>query len=653
MSRELAAVLTAAAAARGAAALWAPEPSLRFAKFGVLADRLRASGWLPEEPFAYSPAYTYLVAAVRAVAGDADVALAAVQAAVGCGAVAALWWLTRQAFGPRPALVAGLAAAVAAPLVQYAVAFESDGLGLALLLAGGAVAASAPAARGGAGWRLLAAGILLGLRTCQRPSGVLAVAVVAAVVALAGRPDGPRRRAAAALLVVAGAALPLAGVVTLNLHAAGGAVPVMSSSGWVLYTSHNHAATGLGYAPPPLALELKRSPLPDPVERMDDAVSRRIASWVEGRALDPAEASGFWRREALDRILERGAAAQLGRQIDRLHFMVHAYDAHDNAALAAQAERLRRWPLVGSGLLLPLGVAGLARWLARRRPGGMPALLAAALLLMPLASMTAFYVVARFRLELLALLLPFAAWGAVDLLPRHRPRSPAADATWATTAVVLLVVAYLPVEAVETHRRRTAVELETVRGELAPDLETAVFHLRRASELARYPAEAARADRRLGELLERLDRPAAAQVARLRADGLLPPAEVARLTRWTEDPDALWAVGRYRLLSHDPRGAASAFAKAHRLAPLDPEIGFSLAVALDAVVPAGDARIRDLTAASLRRGLRFSADAPRAWRLLARHELGLGDVHAAAAASLEAARLAATSPLSTSAASSR
>lgn len=653
MSRGLAAVLTVAAAARGAAVLWASEPSLRFAKFGILADRLRASGWLPEEPFAYSPAYTYLVAAVRSLCGDGDVALAAVQATIDCGAVAALWWLTRLAFGPRPALVAGLAAAVAAPLVQYAVAFESDGLGLALLLAGGAVAASADAAPGHGGRRLVVAGILLGLRTCQRPSGVLAIAGVAAVVALAGRADGRRRRAAAALLVVAGAALPVAAVAALNVRAAGEAVPVMSSSGWVLYTSHNHAATGLGYAPPPLALELKGSTGPDPVQRMDDAVSRRIASWVEGRALDPEAASAFWRREALDRVRERGAVGQLRRQLDRLHFMLHAYDAHDNAALAAQAERLRRWPLAGPGLLLPFGVAGLGRWLARRRPGGTRALLTAALLLTPVASMSTFYVVARFRLELLALLLPFAAWGALDLLSRRRPRSPAADATWAGTAVVLLVAAHLPVEAVETHRRRTAIELETVRGEHATDPETAAFHLRRASELARYPAEAARADGRLGELLELLDLPAAAQRARLRASGILPPAEVARLTRQTEDPDALWAVGRYRLLTNDPRGAAAAFGEAHRLAPLDPEIGFSLAVALDATTPPGDERIRGLAAASLRHGLRFSSDAPRAWRLVARHELGLGRTAAAAAASFEEVRLAATSPASASAASSR
>jgi len=653
MSRGLAAVLAVAAAARGAAVLWAPEPSLRFAKFGILADRLRASGWLPEEPFAYSPAYTYLVAAVRSLAGDADVALAAVQATIDCGAVAALWWLTRQAFGPRPALVAGLAAAVATPLVQYAVAFESDGLGLALLLAGGAVAASADAAPGRGGWRLVVAGILLGLRTCQRPSGVLAVAAVAAVVGLAGRTEGRRRRAAAALLVVAGAALPVAAVVAVNVRAAGEAVPVMSSSGWVLYTSHNHAATGLGYAPPPLALELKGSTGPDPVQRMDDAVSRRIAGWVEGRPLDAAAASAFWRREALDRMRERGALAQLGRQLDRLHFMVHSYDAHDNAALAAQAERLRGWPLVGPGLLLPLGVAGLARWLVRRRPGGTPALLAASLLLTPAASMSAFYVVARFRLELLALLLPFAAWGALDLLARRRPRSLAADATWLGTAALVLVAAHLSVDAVETHRRRTAIELETVRGERAHDPERAVFHLLRASGLARYPAEAARADRRLGQLLELLDRPAAAQRARLRSTGLLPPDEVARLTRWTDDPDALWAVGRYRLLTNDARGAASAFAEAHRLAPFDPEIGFSLAVALDATVPPGDARVRDLTAASLRHGLRFSSDAPRAWRLLARHELGLGDANAAAAASREGARLAASSPLSPSVPSSR
>jgi hypothetical protein len=442
-------------------------------------------------------------------------------------------------------------------------------------------------------------------------------------------------------------------VVTVNARTAGELVPVMSSAGWVLYTSHNHAATGLGYAPPPLALELKRDLRLDPVARMDDALSRRIAGWVAGRSLGAEESSAFWRREAVARIVERGLVRQTGLQLDRLWFAIHAYDAHDNAALVAQDERMRGWPLVGVGLLAPLGLAGVGRWLARGRPGGAPATLAASLLTVPVVSLSAFYVVARFRLELIALLLPFAAWGVLDVVARRRPRRLVADLVWAALASAALAAAHLPSDVVETHRRRARIQLETDRGDRARDAESATFHYRRASEMARYPAEAAPADERLAAALATLDAPAAAQRARLRAAGVLPAAEVARLTLLDDDPDALWAIGRYRLATGDPDGAAAAFGAAHRLRPLDPEIGFSLAVAVDAGHGADPLRVRRLAADALEHGLRFSSDAPRAWRLVARQELGLGRPRAAAAASLEAVRLDATLPLSTGGPSSR
>lgn len=636
-----AAIVALAAAVRTAAALWAGDAGLYFPKFPLLADRLLAGGWLPPTPFAYSPAYTYLVAAVHAVLGPEPAALTGVQIALDCLAVAALGVIARQLWGRTTATAAALAAAVAAALVLQATSFESDGLGLALTLAGIAAAATG-CRRRTLGWQLLA-GLLLGLRVCQRPNGVLIVLGAAAVLALDRWCDRRSRRLVAAVTLLAAAAVPAAAVAALNSRAAHRpSLALMSSAGWVLYTSHNHAASGLGYAPPPLALELKRAPTVDPVASMDAAVSERIASWVVGRQLAPAEASAFWRREALASVRRRGAVAQLARQLTRLELAIHRYEAVDNPAAAARWQDLRRWPLLGAGLLLPLGLAGLARRTVhggRWRPGEWLLVVVAG---SSLVSMSLFYVASRFRLELLAALLPFAAWGAVDALGPGGRRSRLADGVWLGTLALLLALSNLPNQTVATHHRRAVIRLETVRGDRADNPAGAVLHYRRATAAAVYPAEAGPAYQRLAALLPRLGDLSGARTAERLAAGFLPEATREAFTARPGDPDASWALGRDRLLQGRPGPAAASFRAALDLRPLDPDLQFALAVAL-AEAGGSAAEIRELTAAALADGLRFSSSAPRAWRLLAASDDALGDHPAAAAAEHEASRLLADS----------
>ena len=167
---------------------------------------------------------------------------------------------------------------------------------------------------------------------------------------------------------------------------------------------------------------------------------------------------------------------------------------------------------------------------------------------------------------------------------------------------------------------------------------TAEAELNRAAALARYPAEAEGAWRGLARISRgRGDASAAAHYDAL-ASGLLDDATLERLETRRADPDALWAVGRHWMLRGEMSRAADVLAEAARLAPDDPDILLTKALAAFQAGTAAPGDVAAWTEEALRIGVRFSPNAPAAYRLAARCYDRLGRHDAAEDALRQSAR---------------
>ena len=615
------------------------DPAAIFEKFPLLAQRLIADGWVAREPFAYSPAYIYWLALLIR-AGATPLALCIAQAVLAALACALIFDLAKRLFGPAEAVVAGVLAAAFGPFLLFSIELESDGLGLVLYCAA-AVALLAALDRP-APLRLAVAGLLLGLRAVQRPDAILLAAFLAVVLWRAARPTSARLSALAApAWLLAGCLVPILMIALQNFRASGEIIPVTSSGGWVFYTSQNHAAGGLSYFPPPLAYAVMHAPHregEDPLDRLDDRVSRRLAALAAGRDMRPGEASRFWRAEGWRSIERRGLVRQAGLQARKIGYLLRPYEGHDSLPLLLKSRRLSAWTSLGMGIVAPLALLGLGLGFRRAAPGGSRRLALSGFLLLPAVTMSLFYVGSRFRLELEAMLLPFAAAALVWLGRRAREREWSKVAASAVVVALLAALVHAPDREIARQERLSFIQLHTFLGERAGGAAEAESEFRRAAGAALYPAEAEGARRGLALASRRRGDAAAATRYEAQASGLLDEDELRRLEALRDDPDAQWAVGRHWMLRGDPARAADTLARAATLAPDDPDILLSRALAAFETGRAAPDLVAAWTEEALHAGLRFSPNAATGFSLLARCYDRLGRRQEAETAWREAAR---------------
>lgn len=386
-------------------------------------------GWLGEKTFYQAPLYAYFLAAVYTALGDSPGSVFAVQALLGSGTAALVFWLALRLFGTTVALVAGPLAALYGPLVLYDFVLLRTGLaallGIATVLAAGTALAS-PERRGPA----LAAGALAGLSVLLRVEALLFAAGLAVLgVGLWRR---QRRRLAPQLAAgLCGFALALVPLAARNLLV-GAPLLGVAATGAVTFVNHN----AVDYT--------------DGRGDFTSAHAARILTASGGR-FGPAVVATLATHAHPSTVL-----ASLGR---KLYAFWHWYEIPNNVnyyyfLLFARGLRSAG---VTFALVAPLALVGIA--LASRRlksgeqggdapaPGAVP-LAASALIFIGAGLVTslAFYNLSRFRAPFAAALIPFAALTLVEIArwARARRSGPAALAVGAVAALAIVLLGPLP-----------------------------------------------------------------------------------------------------------------------------------------------------------------------------------------------------------------
>jgi len=368
------------------------RPSADAALYLEQARQLVAAGFRDPAVFFKPPLYPYALAAVSSVAGDSFFLLRFPGLLMGTATCGIAWILAHRIFGARVALVAGLMLA----LHRTAVYFDGELLeiGLATAVQTAALALTLHAAARSGRRAPLVAGLALGLGIVARPT--FALFAIAALVWL-----GRGRRLATALGVVL-ALLP----VTLHNAVRGPDFVLVSSNGGLnFYLGNNPEANGRNASAP----ELPANPA------VAARTARMLAERDAGHALRPSQVSDYWLRRGLASIADQPAhTARL--LVRKLYFAWTGAELGDNEDFAGLGRFLHfwRWLPIGAWLVMPLGLVGLVA--ARGRTTG----LARSFVLLQIASVLPFFVVARFRMPWVPVLTIFAAWTAVTLYERRR-----------------------------------------------------------------------------------------------------------------------------------------------------------------------------------------------------------------------------------------
>jgi 4-amino-4-deoxy-L-arabinose transferase-like glycosyltransferase len=361
--------------------------------------------WYGGRTFHQEPLYPYLVGATYAVFGPDPRWVFGWQVIVGALSVLLVWIAGRRFFGETVGALGGALAVLCGPLMYYdfvllrPTLITAAGLALVLLL-------DAALRHGGARrWFLL--GIASGAAVLLQTIFALYVAgAVAGALWTARRSRDRAVRSAGALAL--GAALCMAPVAARNV--AVGAPPLsLSSVGAVTFISSNAADSR-----------------PDEGFRRSQAHGARIMAKTGGRFL-PA---------AIEVLKTHDSPASYARLLwGKFAALWHWYEIPNNTNFyyfRLHSAVLRLLPVTFL-VLGPLALAGLLFW---PRRNAWPLHL---LVLTHVAAMMAFYVLSRFRVPLMAALIPFAAL-AVERIANGIARRRYAAAAAAMGALVLLAL---------------------------------------------------------------------------------------------------------------------------------------------------------------------------------------------------------------------
>ena len=433
------------------------RPSVDEQMYHEWAQRIAAGDWRGDQVFLNGPLYPYLLGGLYAIVGPSVYAARAAQAVIGALSCALTWWVGRRRFAPAVALGAAALVAVSRMLIFYDSVLVADALMVPLALLAAAAAIAALDRPGLVRW--FAVGIASGLGALARPNLLLVGALCAAWAAVSGRDHALPARAGWLAGFALGALVCIAPVTWRNYAVSGDFVPITYSGGLNLFIGNNPDATGTFRVPRLFA----RSAADDPWEQR--AAFQHVAEQSLGRELSPSEVSHFWSARALE-FARKYPALEARLLWHKLEVATNAFEPWNirSAELARESSAVLRLPLVGFGLVAPLALAGLlltaARW---RELVPLYAVLATVL-----ATLLAFFVLARYRIPAVPVLALFACAGVAEAAVRLHARAP--------RAVVLAVLA-AALAGVWSHR-------EVVRD----DLSIAYYNLgNRYRELADWP----------------------------------------------------------------------------------------------------------------------------------------------------------------------
>jgi Flp pilus assembly protein TadD/4-amino-4-deoxy-L-arabinose transferase-like glycosyltransferase len=381
---------------QSADALYVRSPIMDSKYYDQLAQDIAAGHVMRDTAFFMGPLYPYFLAVIYGVVGRDITVVRVIQAFGGCLTVVMTYLLGRRLFRPVTALLGAVLFVLYGTATYYEGQLLMTWLGtllnltvLWLLLR---IPPSAP-------WhRYVPPGAVLGLSVLAR-ANILVIAPLVVVWVL--WIERPARRALKTVAFCASVGLVILPATVHNFVASRDFVLVTSNAGLNFYIGNSENATGVFYPP-------------SGVDFVNDATTRTYLERMLGRDLSPSQISRYWRDRAVGFIRSdpMGELKLLGRKA-AMFFNAYEIPQIEDYYRARERSSSLRWMFVNFWSLCVLGVFGLlfaaARWRRFFLPGGYVRVYA--------LSIIAFFITARYRVQIVPVLGLFAAYAILEVIP--------------------------------------------------------------------------------------------------------------------------------------------------------------------------------------------------------------------------------------------
>lgn len=385
------------------------------------AQQIASGNLLQREAFFMGPLYPYFLSLVYLIFGREFMIVRILQILAGSASVALTFVIGKQVFRPSVALLGAVMLMFYGAITFYEGLILMTWLGTILNLV--AIALLLFGARRGDRSVLWygAAGLVLGLSALARANVLVFVPVVVVWIVWVAR---AARRAAAALAFVAAVVLALLPATIHNYVASRDVVPVTSNAGLNFFIGNNEVATGIFY------------PLPE-IDFVRDPTSRSYIERSLGKDLSPSQVSRYWTERALTFIREN-PGRELRLLARKFAMFFNGYEIPQIEAYSLERERnpWLRVLFVNFWWVCSLGVLGLLFSLNQWRRH----LLLSGFIVVYAASIIAFFVTARYRVQIAPLLCLFAAHALLVTAPAFVRSARRAVVFVGTFALLLLLV---------------------------------------------------------------------------------------------------------------------------------------------------------------------------------------------------------------------
>lgn len=399
-------------------------PIVDSAAYDQWAVEIATKSFWGHRAFYQDPLYPYCLGVFYKIFGRDLLWIRLVQAAVGTAGLWMLFEASRRLLGYRTAVVALILAAFYKTFLFYDTALLKEFLG-AVAIEGALLAWTLEGK-----WRWPAVGAALGIGALVRGNLLLLAVAAAGFLAV-------RREWKAAGLVLAGSMLFILPATIRNAVVAHDFVLTTAQFGPNLYTGNNPENTTGRYRPPSF-LEAGNP-------AFEESGFRAEAERISGHPMKASQIDAFWRARALDYI-GSNLGTFLGVTVKRLLMLSNAFEIPDNYNIPFM-ERFSwvlRAPLLTFGwFVAPLAAAGLyLSWADRGKFAMLYVFLAAYI-----ASIAFFFVLGRYRLPIVPILMVFAAHAVIKTLQLRDWQMRAIPKTTAVIFVATLVIVNVPLPA--------------------------------------------------------------------------------------------------------------------------------------------------------------------------------------------------------------
>ncbi|MFH1312159.1 MAG: tetratricopeptide repeat protein [Candidatus Eisenbacteria bacterium] len=371
--------------------------------YDLWAREISAGDWIGDDVFFMGPLYSYFLALIYKIAGPNLVVVKIVQSVLGGLTAGVAYLLGRECFGVVVGLIAGFLAALYVPFIFYdnSILFPVLATLLNTLMlyffCRGVTRVDSKA--------FVIAGLCAGFSAAGNASVLVFGPFAVGFLLLYGSGRFGIRLKKASLFVI-GVAVVVGPITVRNLAVGKDFVPLTSNAGINLYIGNNEKSTGAYVKPEGLDI-------------YTDPSGKTIAETAVGRELKPSEVSAYWAGRALDHIKSRPgqSASNLVRKMF-LFWSVYEIPQIEHLPFEKRYSRLLRIPSPTYGVVCPLAVLGMILALRRRKEAWLLFLFAMSYAF----TIVAFFVVARYRLPMVPVLMVFAGYAVAWCVSRWARR---------------------------------------------------------------------------------------------------------------------------------------------------------------------------------------------------------------------------------------